>query len=331
MDDRLFAFANIYELEVVAQARGPRAVPRAARPGAARPGMGARLMQTLRSTQTRLRQMPGQAVTGIRNTIRNLGRVPEKVQALTRGGNRARIRFDSRSGKIIGADTPAEIQALKQQGFTDAEIRMARNQAMRNHYVTLRHRSAAQGRAARQRVLDRAKAMFTKGLSGSHIQGRIAGMSPTARTGMIVMTGATVMYYLFTGNSPSAATEDGQAVIADIPPPSNPMIPEMTPQIDAVLALPSVARNTQVAGALNATKTALAGIQGSQVTIDDPASTQAFVQKVRGAESAVNAALQQLETAITSATPQELETIKLLMGTYGEFIIEILNVRGMQA
>lgn len=328
MDNRLFSFAEQFELESLALSGRVRAP-------AARPGIGTRVMQGLRGARTRATQLAGtlgEAATSARSAIRAATRIPEHVEALVRGGGRAAVRYNSKTGKIMGAETPEEIAALKGQGLTDAQIRQVRNLAIREHYVRLQNMRAARGRGARQRVYNKGRAMFTKGFSGSHLQGRWAALSPTARTGMIVMTGLTVWYYLFTGKRPTAKTEDGQAVLMDVPPADSPMLPMVFPEIDAVIEIANRLGKTDVIGSLNAAKTALSAVQNSVLVIDNPTSSQAFSQRIKTAETAADTAVNQLDALSTAATAQEdKDKILDLEGSLGEFIIEVLNVRGMQA
>jgi hypothetical protein len=338
MDNRLLTFASVYELRSMA-------APAVPVEPVVRPGMGARVMEGLSGAAGRL----GEVGSAIGRGYRALTEVPANVRALTesRTGELslnkatgefegqpqpARVRYDAGTKKIVGADTPEEIAALKGEGFSDFQIQQARNLAMRSHYESLRNTRAAQKRESRQRTIDQGRAMFTKGLSGSHLQAKLTSMSPAGKTGMLVMTGLSVLYYLFSGKKPNAATEDGQAVLMDVPPTTESIIPNIITEIDSVIEVANRLSKPDIASALNTTKTSLNTLPNSSLTIDEPTSGQAFAQNVKNAEGSVNTALSQLEVLVPALTDQgDIQKVQDLKASFSDFLIEILDVRGMQS
>jgi hypothetical protein len=342
MDNRLLTFASIYK-----EAAGTPVVP--VEP-VVRPGMGARIMEGLSGAAGRVGVGLQEAGAAAGRGLRAITEVPANVRALaepqvntemvldpvtreyapkTTATQAARVHYDANTKSIVGANTPEEIAALKTEGFSDYQIQQARNLAMRNYYEGIRSARAAQRQANRQQAIDQGKAMFTKGFSGTHLQARLATMSPAGKAGMLVMTGLSVWYYLFSGKKPQANTEDGQSILMDVPPTES-IVPGIITGIDAVIDISNQLSKPDVATSLNTVKTALNVLQGSSLTIDDPSSSQVFVQNVKNAEAAVNAALPQLET-LNPTQPDDLQKVQNLKGLFGDFMVDVIDVRGMQA
>lgn len=342
MDNRLFKFASIYELTSLAA--GSPIIPAET---AVRPGIGTRVMQGLSGAAGRL----GEMTSSVGKGIKSITEIPANVRALTEPkanteevfdpntqefgskitNQTPRVQYDSKTGKITGADTPEEIATLKTEGFSDRQIQQARNLAMRNHYMNVRNAKSLKRQSEKQRTIDQGRAMFTKGLSGSHLQAKLSTMSPLGKNGMLVMTGLSVLYYLFTGKKPTATTEDGTAVLMDVPPANSPVIQNIIPEIDAVINLSEKLSKNDIATSLGNVKKNLSSVQNNSLTIDDVASGQAFSQNIKNAEGSIKTALLQLESLSPILTdPEDLQKVQDLQTSFGNFIIDILDVRGMQ-
>lgn len=336
MDYRLLKFASIYELISTA-------APAVPVEPVARPGMGARVMEGLSGAAGRL----GEVGSAIGKGYKAITEVPANVKALVEPKAEevfnpstqefvsqpgiARVRYDASTKKIVGADTPEELTALKGEGFSDLQIQQARNLAMRKHYEGLRNAKNSHRKETRQKAVDQGRAMISKGLSGSHIQAKLTTMSPAGKTGMLVMTGLSVLYYLFSGKKPNAATEDGQAVLMDVPPTTESIIPNIITETDSVIEVANKLSKPDIASTLNSTKTVLGSLVNTSLTIDEPASGQAFSQNVKNAEVSVNTALSQLDSIIPALTDQnDIQKVQDLKASFSDFLIEILDVRSIQ-
>jgi hypothetical protein len=337
MDNRLLTFASIYELRSMA-------APAVPVEPVVRPGMGTRIMEGVSGAAGRL----GQVGSAIGKGYKAITEIPASVKALTEPKAEevfnpntqefasqpgvARVRYDASTKKITGADTPEEIAALKTEGFSDSQIQQARNLAMHKYYEGLRNTKNIQRRESRQKVTDQGRAMFTKGLSGSHIQAKLSTMSPIGKTGILVMTGLSVLYYLFSGKKPNATTEDGQAVLMDVPPTTASIIPNIITEVDSVIEIANRLAKPDIASVLNSTKTTLGVLANSSLTIDEPTSGQAFAQNVKNAEASVNISLSQLELLIPVLTEQnDIDKVQELKSSFGNLIIDIIDIRGMQS
>lgn len=335
MDDRLFKYAEAYELEALAF-RG-RTTVRAPHP-VARPGAGALRRQVSRVGRgvrdARQWAASGAASVGrgtvgrVRNVMLKAPRIDARINNLLKQnkvkavrGSDGKITFKGKPGwqKAVGDDIIAVKAAAKKNMF-GREI----GGKFRNIENRITSWEQAIGRKT-NRFYDN----YTSAMASGGIRQMIANAKlPKMKRAIAVSTALTILYYLFSGKEPQAQTPEMQAVVQNTPNPGMPIIPEILKRIEVVIPAATSAGKTQAVTTLNSLKTAMTNVQGAQLNLDNPASGQAFTQLVRNAEAAINAALPQLQDLEGALQGEQQKAVEELQGALGEFLLEVAHVRG---
>jgi hypothetical protein len=343
MDDKLFSFAEIYELETLGRAR---ARIRAPTPAVPRAGLGARLRSQIgRATQAvgrGARAGAARAAGAARSTFLRSQKVTPAIKNMlnkfkirgvrdAKGKLKVQARVTDKAGRarVVDVDSPEALQALKGAGYSLDDIATARSQALKQMFNNELGSQISAFQKAVGRGTQRFEGLYVRTMGGARtpIRNMIAA-HPALAGGIVVGTGLTVLSMILSGRPPAATSKESQQIVQSVPNPGMPIIPDIIKRTDAVIKLAQ--GQEAVVQSLNAVKTAMTELNGTQVNLDDPNSAQGYTQKVRAAEDAANSALLQLSTFVDKVQGAGQAQIQQLQGALGEFLLEILAVRGIR-
>lgn len=299
MDHKLTSFAEIYALAA------PVPVPAAAAAGRA----------------SMLSRMTGAVGRGAQAARSMFQYSPKAKQLAGYEGAQARVFVSPKTNRLV-----VDEGALAREGFSISDIRGAKNLAWKKFYEGKSLAKTQQLQASVKRQVQAAKSMYMKLITAPGIKGMWDRASPTMKKAVLVSSGLTVLYMLFSGKKPAGASEESKTIISSIEQNPSPIIPELIPRIDSVIQIAN--DKPDVIQALNNAKVSVTALNNAPLNLDDPVSGAAFSKAIKEAENAIGAALQLLDGLEQSAQdPQDLEKIQLLQGAFGEFLLEVIAVR----
>jgi len=301
MDHKLTSFAEIYALAA------PIPVPAAA--GRA-------------SMISRMTSAVGRGAQAVRSTFQYS---PKAKQLAGYEGAQARVFVSPKTNKLV-----VDEAALAKEGFSIGDIRGAKNLAWKKFYEGRSLAKTQKLQASVKRQVLAAKSMYTKIMTAPGPKGLWDRSSPSMKKAILVSSGLSVLYMLFSGKTPAGASEESKTIASAVEKTSSPIIPEMIPRIDAVIEIGNRIGNTVLVQALNNAKASVNALNNTPLNLDDPTSGAAFSKSIQGAENSISTALQLLDELEKSVQDvQDLEKVQLLQGAFGEFLLEVIEIRGV--
>ena len=299
MDHKLTSFAEIYALAA------PIPVPAAA--GRA-------------SMLSRMTSAVGRGA----QAVRSMFQYSPKAKQLAGEGGTARV-FVSQKNKLV-----ADKEALLKEGFSPEDIRDAITLAWKKFHDTRSLAKRQKLQASVKRQVQAAKSMYTDIITAPGPKGLWDRSSPTMKKAILVSSGLSVLYMLFSGKTPAATSEESKTIVSAVEKTPSPILLEMIPRIDGVIEIGNRIGNTALVQALNNAKASVTLLNNTPLNLDDPTSGAAFSKSIQGAENSIGSALQLLDEAEKSVQDvQDLEKVQLLQGAFGEFLLEVIEIRGI--